>query len=174
MKLKDGREIHIGLAQKEHAKDMIEYMNIVGGESDHLLSGANEFNISIEDEENWIESINSSESSILLIAKDKEKIVGIASLISPTKDRIAHQSEVGISLRKDYWGLGIGTAMMEDLIQFARENNQTEIIHLGVKADNAPAIALYKKLGFVEIGRYPKFFKIKGEYFDEILMNLDL
>jgi len=43
-----------------------------------------------------------------------------------------------------------------------------------VKSDNKRAIALYKKMGFQEIGVYPKYTKINGIYFDDILMNLYL
>ena len=63
---------------------------------------------------------------------------------------------------------------MKELIEFAKMNGRTEIIHLGVKADNVNAIKLYKNMGFEEIGVYKKFFKINGLYYDEILMNLYL
>jgi len=47
-----------------------------------------------------------------------------------------------------------------------------EVLHLGVKEENERGVRLYEKMGFKEIGRYPKFFKIDGEYYDEVLMNL--
>ena len=60
------------------------------------------------------------------------------------------------------------------MISFAKRNGQTEILHLGVKNDNINAINLYKKMGFHEVGRHKNFFKIEGNYYDEILMDLYL
>ncbi len=64
--------------------------------------------------------------------------------------------------------------MMNELINFVKGNDITEIIHLGVNSNNVNAISLYKKLGFIEIGRYERFFKFNDSYGDEILMNLYL
>lgn len=63
--------------------------------------------------------------------------------------------------------------MISEMISFARETG-FEIISLGVKEDNTAASALYKKMGFVVYGRYKRFFKINGAYYDEILMSLEL
>ena len=60
------------------------------------------------------------------------------------------------------------------ITQSIKANGVTEIIHLGVRADNVRAIRLYQDLGFEEVGRFPGFFKIDGQYYDEILMNLYL
>ena len=77
-------------------------------------------------------------------------------------------------IKKEYWNIGVGTELMKTLIDFAKTNGKTEIMHLGVKADNISAIKLYNKFGFEEIGIYKKFFKIDGIYYDEVLMNLYL
>ena len=71
-------------------------------------------------------------------------------------------------------GHGIGTRLITAIIDFAKDTGKLEILHLGVKADNSRAIKLYEKMGFQEIGRYPKFFKINNVYHDEIFMNLYL
>lgn len=96
------------------------------------------------------------------------------SLFSPVRERIAHQTDFAISVKKKYWGIGVGTELMKIMIDFARANGKTEVIHLGVKEDNVAAIELYKKMGFEEIGRYRNYFKIGDKYWDELLMNLYL
>jgi len=63
--LKNGAEFIIDKAKKEDAKDIIKYLNIIGGESENLLFGANGFPLSTEQEEEVIESKNSSLTSCL-------------------------------------------------------------------------------------------------------------
>ncbi len=57
-------------------------MNIVGGESDNLLFGKGEFKLTVEQEEKFIENMNTSETSVLLVGKVENKIASVASLSS--------------------------------------------------------------------------------------------
>lgn len=172
MELNNGMELLISKATKDDAKAIIEYLNIVGGESDNLLFGKNGFHMDIDSEEKFILDINHSEKSALFIGKINGEIACVGSIQSPNRERIAHQCDIAISVRKHFWNMGVGTELIKTLIEFAKHTKQIEIIHLGVRSDNVEAIKLYKKMGFCEIGLYKKFFKINGEYADEILMNL--
>ena len=174
MKIKNGHDLLIRKAEKKDAQMLLDYLNVVGGESDNLLFGANEFTITVEQEESFIESMNSSKTSVLLVGFIDDKVVCIGSLSAPQKERISHQGDVAMSVLREFWGLGIGTILMNEIISFAKKTEKLEILHLGVKADNSRAIKLYEKMGFHEIGCYKKFFKINSEYYDEILMNLYL
>ena len=64
--------------------------------------------------------------------------------------------------------------MMEKLIAFAKQAPDTEIIHLEVRSDNTPAIALYTKVGFKHFAHIPKAMKIRGEYVSVEGMSLEL
>lgn len=174
MKLKNGQELIISKAQVTDAGKIIEYLNIVGGESDNLLFGKNEFHMTVEDEERFIENLSGSRVSALFIGKINGEIACVGSMMSPGRKRIAHGADLAISVKKQYWGVGVGSLLMSAIIDFAKENKQTEILHLGVRADNEAAIGLYKKMGFREIGRYKNFFKFDYGYRDEVLMNLYL
>lgn len=174
MKTKDGKELNIRKAQRADAPQILEYLNMIGGESDNLLFGENEFSMTVEGEEAFIDQMTSSTGSTMLIGKIDGEIVCVGSLASSLKKRISHYAELAISVQKKYWGLGVGTQLMHALISSARKNGQTKTIELGVKADNIAAIGLYQKMGFAEIGRHQDFFHINGSYYDEILMDLHL
>jgi RimJ/RimL family protein N-acetyltransferase len=174
MILKNGKELLIQKAAVEDAEDIIEYLNIVGGESDNLLFGKDGFHMTAQAEEKYIENISKSAKSALFAGKIDGKIVCVGSISSPDRERIAHQCDIAVSVKKAFWSMGVGTELMRTLIAFARQTNEIEIIHLGVRSDNVNAIKLYNKMGFEEIGLYKKFFKINGTYADEILMNLYL
>lgn len=174
MELKNGMKLKIEKAKRHDAGQVLDYLNLVGGESDNLLFGANEFTMSLEAEEEFIENLETSKVSALFVGKIDNEVVCIGSAMAPLRQRIAHQAEVAISVKKKYWGLGIGTHLMQAIIDFSRQNGTTEILHLGVRYGNDEAINLYRKMGFEEMGRYHNFFKINGQYYDEILMNLNL
>ncbi len=174
MELKNGLILNIEKAKREDAAKIIEYLNQVGGESDNLLFGLNEFHVSVSDEENFIDKLAASTTSALLIGKTNDEVVSVATIMSPHRPRIAHQADISISVKKKYWNMGIATHMISELISFAKQNQITKILHLGVKAENTNAICLYEKMGFEKIGEYKNFFKIGDLYYNEILMNLYL
>ena len=174
MLLKNGKTLTIRKAKKEDAQEILDYIKKVGGESNNLLTGAEGLPYTVEQEEAIIERINASASSVMLVGVVDSRIISVANLSASDRERIAHQGTVGISVLNEFWGLGVGTCMMNALINFAKASGTIEILHLGVKSDNLGGIALYKKCGFQQIGVYPKFFKFGDVYYDEILMNLYL
>ncbi|MCL2023055.1 MAG: GNAT family N-acetyltransferase [Oscillospiraceae bacterium] len=174
MLLKNGKTLTIAKADRTDAEKLIEYLNIVGGESDNLLFGKNGFHLSVKEEEDHLESLKGSQTCAIFAGKVDGEIVCVGNISAPSRERIAHQADLGLSVKKAYWNMGIGSALIQVLIDFAKTNGKTEVIYLGVKADNTNARHLYEKAGFTKIGVYERFFKIDGIYYDKIMMNLYL
>ena len=87
------------------------------------------------------------------------------------KSRTLHRATLGMSVRKNYWRLGIGSAMMERLIDHARQSG-FEQIELEVVSANRRAIGLYIKYGFQVYGTRPHGMKYAdGSYADDYLMR---
>ena len=160
-------------ADARDAHALAEYVKIVGGETDFLSYGKDTFNMSDEREARFIERFARSEKDIMLIALEDGKIVANASLEASRVARFSHRSELSITVLKEYWGRGIGSRLMEIMIDFAKEKG-IELIYLEARADNERAISLYEKFGFVKKGEVDKFFKINGEYFGCVIMTLEL
>lgn len=165
-------ELIIREAAAADAEAMIEYLKAIGGESDNLTFGAEGLPITAESERDYLESVLADKRSTELVAVLGGEIIGDASLTALPR-RMSHRAELGIAVRKAYWGRGVGSMLMEELIAFAEESG-TEIIDLEVRSDNSAAIHLYEKYGFVRFGRSPAYFRIDGEYIDFDLMYLDL
>jgi len=174
IKLKSGKELLLRRPKEEDAGAMIEYLNIVGGESDNLLFGKNEFRLTVEQEREHINNVNINDNALMLLGIIDNQIVSVSQVSAPNRKRIAHNSELAISVKKEYWSMGIGTAVMEVLIDFAKNHETIKTISLGVKASNKKAQHLYEKLGFEKVGVHRNFFNIDGNYDDEILMDLYL
>lgn len=160
-------------AAPEDAQALLDYLKIIGSESDNLSFGAGGLPFTEDQEKAFLASQQRSSHSMILLAFDGSEIVGNASIAGTDNARFGHRKSLAISVRKDHWGQGIGSGLMERLIAFARECG-SEVISLEVRSDNHRAKALYEKFGFQSYGVYEKFFKIEGTYFSADFMNLYL
>jgi RimJ/RimL family protein N-acetyltransferase len=174
IKLKNGQQLILRKPLMEDAKRMIEYLNIVGGESDNLLFGKDEFRLTVEQEMEHIKRISNDLNTLMILGLIDNEIVSVAQIDSPNRKRIAHNSEFSISVKKNYWKNGIGSAVMSEIIRFAKENSTIKNVSLGVKASNNNAIMMYEKFGFTKIGVHKNNFNVNGNFDDEILMDLYL
>ena len=174
IQLKNGQKLILRKPIIEDAKRMIEYLNIVGGESENLLFGKDEFHLTVEQEMEHIKRISNNANTLMILGIIDNNIVSIAQISSPNRKRIAHNSEISISVKKDYWRNGIGSAVMEELIRFAKEHGTIKNISLGVKASNKNAIRMYEKFGFKKVGVHKNYFNINGNFDDEILMDMSI
>jgi RimJ/RimL family protein N-acetyltransferase len=172
--LKNGSAITICEAEPSHAKEFIAFVNTVGGESNYLTLGANEFTLTEEQEEEFLKSCQASENNIYLVAVVGSKIVGTLHFGGGSRTRIRHSGELGMSVFKNYWGQGIGGLLLEGLIDWARGTNIIKKINLRVRSDNEHAIRLYQRKGFILEGTLSNELFINGHYYDLSAMGLNL
>ena len=100
------------------------------------------------------------------------KVAGTAGIEAVgTKYKVRHRAEFGISILREYWGLGLGKALTKACIQCARDAGYVQL-ELNVVADNARAISMYRDLGFEEFGRNPKGFNSREGGFQELIYML--
>ena len=88
----------------------------------------------------------------LHVAADGDRIVGHVLLKGDSLQSGLHRCNLGIGLERAYRGRGIGRRLLHAAIEFARGVGTLEWIDLGVFAHNAVARALYRSVGFREIG----------------------
>lgn len=165
-------EIQIRELKREDAEKLIEYTKRIGAETDNLSFGPEGFPLTIDDEAKDLENMHDDPKSIMLGAFKADKIIANGS-ISSLPRRMSHRAELGLSVLKSEWNKGIGSIMLEKLIEFSKSSG-IEIINLEVRNDNQSAIHLYEKFGFKHIGTSPAFFKIEDKYYDFEIMYLDL
>ena len=155
------------------AAQLLEYLKQVGGETDNLTFGAKGIPFTVEQEAALLERIANNPRSSFFLALDGETIVGNACVDGSPNARLCHRRNLAITVLRDYWGRGIGTGLMEQMLAFCRESG-AELASLEVRSDNERAKALYRKFGFVSFGTFPKFFKIDEEYYSVDCMTLEL
>ncbi|SHI10723.1 putative acetyltransferase [Clostridium collagenovorans DSM 3089] len=107
----------------------------------------------------------------ILQEKDKsELLIGTSSLVIPNNPRLRHSASIMLMVHKDYQNKGVGTKLLETILDIADNWLMLVRIELGVFFDNLPAIHLYEKCGFKREGIKVKAAIRNGEYVDEIIM----
>ncbi|MFH0992942.1 MAG: GNAT family protein [bacterium] len=172
--LKNGETMQIRKVSPDDSEEILRYLKVVGGESDNLTFGSKGIAFTLDQEREFLTKLATMETTAIFCGVVNGAIIVLANINAPTNDRIAHTSEIGISVLKAYWGQGVASAVIRQLIDFAKATQVIKIIHLKVRADNVRAIHVYEKAGFQHIGRYAKQLCIDGEYFDTLMMNLYL
>ncbi|CRZ34784.1 RimJ/RimL family protein N-acetyltransferase [Herbinix hemicellulosilytica] len=172
--LKTGEKLILRTPVENDAEALIEYCNQVGGESDNLLYGKNEFHMTVEQEREFIKKQYNNPNSLMVVGFINNSVASIAQISCLPRKRIAHNCEIAISVKKEHWNKGVGSAVMEELIRFAKNHETIRNVHLGVKAGNSKAISLYEKFGFVKVGVHKDYINVNGVYDDLILMELNL
>lgn len=172
--LKNGQTLNLRKAVEQDAEELLAYCNLVGGESDFLTYGKNGCNRTVEQERQFLGDLQNQPNSIFLLGFIEKELVCSANLGAEQIERLAHNCELGITVQKKAWGLGAASILMQELIDFAKNHSTLRTIHLGVYANNEPAIHLYQKFGFQTVGRFQDYFLVDGRYCDELLMDLYL
>ena len=155
------------------AAAQLAYLKAVGGETENLSFGSEGVPLTVEQEAEYLGAQEASPDNAQFLAKADGEIIGTASLNRKPR-KMSHRGEFGISVRKAYWGLGIGRSLMEACIQCARDAGYVQL-ELSVIAENTRAIAMYQKAGFLECGRNPKGFRSRTAGYQELVsMRLEL
>ena len=167
-------DITIEKAKAADAEAILAFTRQCGAETDNLSYGAEGVTMPVEREAALLASLEHSDTGVFLVARDGEEIVGTANYSVFPKARMAHRGTFGIAVRKAYWNRGVGTKLLEGILDFARNTAGSEIVSLEVRSDNAAAIRLYEKFGFRKIGTFMGYFKIGGALVDLDIMELFL
>jgi len=173
--LKNKQALTISYPEPEQAQDIINYLNLVGGESDYLLFGKNEFPTSAADEAKIIANWKSSGRNLMLRGLINNEVVSVLTLNRPNRPRLKHLGQMGISVRKDYWNLGVGSQMISSMFEWIKENalDLTKIT-FEVVDENKTALALYEKFGFKKEGLKTRCSYVNGKYYNSVIMGVEL
>lgn len=143
------------------------HLNVIRGIGRGLFEGSVPWPQSRYDE--WVDS-----GRVFPIVCEDESIrepVGLLDLWKEGPDVMQHVMILGMFVRAEYQGLGVGTLLMEAMKTLAKRLNLSRVI-LTVFEGNTPAEKLYRKAGFVECGKLPGW--LQEGYISETFMVLKL
>lgn len=168
----NGEKLIIRRTNKSDAEALVDYINTVAGETDYLSFGIGEFDMNVQQEEDFIENTIKKENAISLIAEINGKIVANLNFSGGSRKRLSHVGEFGISVLKEYWGYGIGEELIKYLIDWSKSSGIIRKVNLKARTDNTRGLNLYKKLGFEEEGILKRDLLINGVFYDSLCMGL--
>ncbi len=168
--LQDGRRCILRNGTSADAEEVMSNFIKTHEETDYLTSYPDEISFTVEYEREYLKRKTESDREIEMVAEVEGKIVGTAGVDGYRVYRkLRHRCSFGISIEKDFWGLGIGRALTESCIDCARKAGYTQM-ELEVVSDNKRAVSLYKSVGFQEMGRNPLGFNSDINGMQEIIM----
>jgi RimJ/RimL family protein N-acetyltransferase len=126
----------------------------------------------IEEIEKFIRTLDATPNSILLVALLDERILAILDLHGSAHQQRRHCAVFGMSVAKPWRRQGIGKAMIEAMVDYARSTDDLTRIELQVFEGNAPAIRLYERMGFELEGRRRSAVRIGESYIDALMMAM--
>lgn len=156
----------------EDAKKIVDFYNYVGGETSFLSFEKDEYPLGVKEQEDDIKGLEGNVNNTMLLALDGDEIVGIATINSSHKIKSRHEGELGIVVAKKYQGQGIGSRLIEMLIDWCKGNGVTTRIRLDTRTDNTMAVSLYLKFGFVVEGCLRNQTLLNGKYYDLYIMGM--
>lgn len=110
---------------------------------------------------------------IYLVAEREGTIAGHALLEPLSLAATSHVVRLTMAVHEGHHRRGVGRALLNELLRWARSNPRVEKVELQVRSSNEGAIALYRSSGFVEEGRKTRRLKIgPNDYLDDVYMAL--
>lgn len=104
-----------------------------------------------------------------------ERLVGAIGCERDERVKVRHLGQlIGMMVRADVRGAGIGAALLDACIAEARRTPGMEVLTLTVTTGNVPATKLYERAGFVRCGTLPRAIRVGERYLDKDQMVLHL
>ncbi len=172
---KNEKELLLRTIQREDAEELLRFRRDVAGETKFLTRYPYEIENSVDKERDIIGNYIRAEHLAMVCIFDGNRIIGLTS-VTPVGMlfKTRHRATAELVVRKEFWNLGLGSYLLDIAVSCA-EDCGYERLELNVFSDNARAIRLYKKKGFVNCGQIPQAFKMMdGSYHDEIIMSKNL
>jgi RimJ/RimL family protein N-acetyltransferase len=171
VRLKNGRVATIRCASPGDSRALTELSRQIAGELAYTVIEPDEAPDS-DDMEERIEDRRAHPSRLLLVGVNEDgRVIGELDCGAGSHRRLAHRARFGVSIDKHVRGQGLGRALIQAMLDWAAAHPVIEKVVLGVFAENEPAVALYRRMGFVVEGRRVREFKLgPGRYADDLIM----
>ena len=165
-------ELLIREAEPKDAAELVAFLNRVSLETDFTSLDGDGILLTSEEMEIFLNKQASSDNQITLLAFLNDKIAGIVNITADQRKRVRHIGDLFIVIGKKYWNNGLGSLLLEEVIEWAQASGILRRLQLTVQTRNLAAVHLYQKHGFEIEGRQERGAYIEeGEFIDVYLMG---
>ena len=168
--LKDGRTALLRSPLASDAEAALDYMKITAAETPFLLRTPEEVTLTVADEEKYLTRVAADPNTVSIFCFVDDILAGNCNISRRTKQKNRHRASIGIALKQEFWNLGIGTALFEEMIAIAQDWDIMQL-ELEVFEGNDRAMGLYRKMGFEIVSHVPNAIRMSdGSFRKEFLM----
>jgi len=153
----------------DDAKNLLDLIKEVESNADFMLMEDGERQTTPELQKKQFERFEKQDNSTVLVAEDKDKLIGYIIAVGGTVKRTQHTAELVIGILSEYRGKGIGSKLFNNITNWAEKHNLSRL-ELTVVKDNLAGVKLYKKHGFEIEGTKKKSLIINDIAYDEYYM----
>ena len=165
-------ELLIREAEVEDAAALVSFLNRVSVETDFTSLDGDGILLTSEEMEIFLNKQASWDNQITLLAFLNDKIAGIVNITADQRKRVRHIGDFFIVIGKKYWNNGLGSLLLEEVVEWAQASGILRRLQLTVQTRNLAAVHLYQKHGFAIEGRQERGAYIEeGEFIDVYLMG---
>ncbi len=156
---RDGRAALLRSAHPDDAAEMVRFLLDVCGETEFLLAYPEERqSLTDEGERTFLTRLTADDNELMLTAWVDGQLAGVANINFSTRLKMRHRANVAISIRRAYWRLGLGTAMLTELVDVAKARPEVRQVELEFIEGNSRAQALVRE------GRLPRRRRPPGRF----------
>ena len=165
-------ELLIREAEAEDAAELVTFLNCVSLETDFTSLDGEGILLTDTEMELFLDKQTHSENQITLLALLIDEIAGIVNITADQRKRVRHIGDLFIVIGQKYWNNGLGSLLLEEVVEWAQASGVLRRLQLTVQTRNQAAVHLYQKYGFVIEGRQERGAYIEeGKFIDVYLMG---
>jgi L-phenylalanine/L-methionine N-acetyltransferase len=165
-------EFTVRLASPGDAAALVQLAREVGSEPEGWLISTSDWR-GAGDERRYLRSLRRSRDAAVFVAEAPEGIVGRLSVGRDPHPASSHVADLGLMVAKSHRRRGIGRALLERTVEWARGTGVTKL-ELHVFPYNEAAIRLYESFGFRREGLRQRHYRRNGELVDAVLMAYEV
>ncbi len=168
-KTNDGRRIEVRRSARRDIAPILKLWQAIADERKYIFTER----VSPDQRARWSKSVD-DQGILMAVAEVDGDIVGMLTLGRYGEvDKTKHIRNLGMGVAKRFRGIGVGRALMDYAIRWAKRRGVEKIV-LSVFSSNRGAIKLYEEFGFEHEGVRKRQFVIDGRHVGEVMMGRSL
>lgn len=166
-------EIDVFIANQNFASKIIELIRDTS-DHDYGFFEADEFRVDVQTQEKYLKELGKKENSVMLLASDRQQLIGYVSVLGGNFRRNAHCGRLSISIKSKYHRCGVGGLLMRKVIEWVLSTGRIKRLELEVFETNIAGKRFFHRYGFRKEGVRVGAAQIKNVPVDVVMMGRNI